>query len=458
MQHKANFLNSSLFSLLLLGLLGITSCNTAMRLNVKKDDGNALAPQPRGVSIDFGDEKEPALGDTPDDNIEKIVELMKGEGTHVGTGSTALHYLALSDEVYSSSDYKQIVRLLVNQRADINVKDNGGWTPLHIAVYNKKDALVKALISSGADLTIKDKNNKTAYAIAEENKDQDTMDLLYRERDRREKLHSAIMRVYPCLKEIKHLIDLGVCVDAKDRSGNTALHWASGNGHADVVELLIGKGVKVGVRNGRGETPLSCVIRSCWRDIEKAKAIIEALIKAGADINAKNKDGNTALHRVSERGHAKMVEALIKAGADINAKNKDGNTALHWVSECGHADVVKLLINAGADINAKNKDGDTALHRVSERGHADVVKLLIKEGAKVGVRNKEGEKPLSRAVDNGHTKVVNMLLDKDKDSSQGGPESSLSILVQTISNSMHIQDEEKINREISRCEMWFYRE
>ena len=425
MQHKANFWDYRLFFLLLLGLLGITSCNTVTRLNVKKDDGNALAPQPRGVSIDFGDEKEPALGDTPDDNIEKIVELMKGEGTHVGTGSTALHYLALSDEVYSSSDYKQIVRLLVNQRADINVKDNGGWTPLHIAVYNKKDALVKALISSGADLTIKDKNNKTAYAIAEENKDQDTMDLLYRERDRREKLHSAIMRVYPCLKEIKHLIDLGVCVDAKDRSGNTALHWASGNGHADVVELLIGKGVKVGVRNGRGETPLSCVIRSCWRDIEKAKAIIEA---------------------------------LIKAGADINAKNKDGNTALHWVSECGHADVVKLLINAGADINAKNKDGDTALHRVSERGHADVVKLLIKEGAKVGVRNKEGEKPLSRAVDNGHTKVVNMLLDKDKDSSQGGPESSLSILVQTISNSMHIQDEEKINREISRCEMWFYRE
>ena len=262
MQHKANFLNNSLFSLLLLGLLGITSCNTVTRLNVKKDDGNALAPQPRGVSIDrgvsieFEEKKGPALGDTPDDKIKKIVELMKGEGTHVGTGSTALHYLALSDEVCSSSDYKQIVRQLVNQRADINVKDNGGWTPLHIAVYNKKGALVKALLSSGADLTIKDENNKTAYAIAEENKDQDTMDLLYRERDRREKLHSAIWKVAPCLKEIERLIALGVCVNAKDRSGNTALHRASERGHADVVQLLTDGGAKVGVRNRWGETPL----------------------------------------------------------------------------------------------------------------------------------------------------------------------------------------------------------
>ena len=452
MQHKANFLNNSLFSLLLLGLLGITSCNTAMRLNVKKDDGNALAPQPRGVSIEFEEKKGPALGDTPDDNIEKIVELMKGEGTHVGTGSTALHYLALSDEVYSSSDYKQIVRLLVNQRADINVKDNGGWTPLHIAVSNKNDALVKALISNGADLAIKDESgwtplhsavynrnydlvqalirngvdlaikdesNKTAYDIAEKNNDKQAMDLLYRDIDGRTKLHHVIMKVYPCLKEIKRLIALGVYVDAKDRNGNTPLHWASGNGHADVVKLLIDRGAKVGVRNGRGETPLSCVIRSCWRDIEKAKAIIEA---------------------------------LIKAGADINAKNKDGNTALHWVSECGHADVVKLFIKAEADINAKNKDGDTALHRARENNHADVVELLIGKGAKVDVRNNQNQTLLAWAVDKGHTKVVNMLSGKDKKLT---PVDKIGLMVEAFANSMHIQDEEKINREISRCRMTF---
>ena len=422
MQHKANFLNNSLFSLLLLGLLGITSCNTAMRLNVKKDDGNALAPQPRGVSIEFEEKKGPALGDTPDDKIKKIVELMKGEGTHVGTGSTALHYLALSDEVCSSSDYKQIVRQLVNQRADINVKDNGGWTPLHIAVYNKKGALVKALLSSGADLTIKDENNKTAYAIAEENKDQDTMDLLYRERDRREKLHSAIWKVAPCLKEIERLIALGVCVDAKDRSGNTPLHEASGNGHADVVKLLIDNGAKVGVRNGRGEAPLSWIASSFRRDIEKFKEIIEALINAGAEIDAQDNRGNTALHRVSERGHA---------------------------------DVVKLLINAGADINAKNKDGDTALHRARENNHANVVELLIKEGAEVDASNNQNETLLAWAVDKGHTKVVNMLLDKDKELK---PVEKLGLMGKAFVNSMHIRDEEERKREISRHKMWFYRE
>ena len=446
MQHKANFLNNSLFSLLLLGLLGITSCNTVTRLNVKKDDGNALAPQHRGVSIDFEKKEEPndpyaelrsAVINSRIDEVKRLIH--KGvKAKHGPTGSTLLHDLANTSNVdpwYEElgkskilASRVKIVNILVEEGVYINEKDKSGWTPLHTAVANKNGALVKALISSGADVTIKDSLNKTAYEIAEENKDEAVMNLFHEslkgtkwERE----LHSAIWKVAPCLKEIERLIALGVCVDAKDRSGNTPLHEASGNGHADVVKLLIKEGAKVGVRNKKGEAPLSWIARSFRRDIEKFKEIIEALINAGAEIDAQDNRGNTALHRVSERGHA---------------------------------DVVKLLINAGADINAKNKDGDTALHRARENNHANVVELLIKEGAEVDASNNQNETLLAWAVDKGHTKVVNMLLDKDKDSSQGGPESSLSILVQTISNRMDIQDEEKRNRETSQCYMTFLKE
>ena len=330
MQHKANFLNNSLFSLLLLGLLSITSCNTAMRLNAGEEEDNAPKAQPRVLSIDFEEKKEPALGDTPDDNIEKIVELMKGEGTHVGTGSTALHYLALSDEVCSSSDYKQIVRLLVNQRADINVKDNGGWTPLHIAVYNKNYALVKALISRGADVTIKDSIGRTAYAIAKENKDQDTMDLLYM----REKLHREIMALAPCLKEIKRLIREGVLDPESCRALEKELHHAVGKQ-------------------------------------EPALDDIRFLISIGVDINSIGGIARrrTALGKAAEAGKLNLVEELINLGADVNkAEDRTGRTPLHLaVDEC-NAEVVAFLLRSGADANQTNHQNMTPLQclRASE--------------------------------------------------------------------------------------------
>ena len=61
-------------------------------------------------------------------------------------------------------------------------------------------------------------------------------------------------------------------------------------------------------------------------------------------------------------GKLDCVKALIEAGADLNAKENDGSTALHWAADNGKLDCVKALIEAGADLNAKENDGWTALH------------------------------------------------------------------------------------------------
>ena len=73
-----------------------------------------------------------------------------------------------------------------------------------------------------------------------------------------------------------------------------------------------------------------------------------ALIDAGADINAKDEAGSTALMVASEYGRTEIVKLLIAAGADVNAKNELGWTALMWASRHGHTETVKLLIDAGA--------------------------------------------------------------------------------------------------------------
>ena len=85
---------------------------------------------------------------------------------------------------------------------------------------------------------------------------------------------------------------------------------------------------------------------------------VKTLIDAGADVNAKDKDGETPL---CYQTNVKVVKALIDAGADVNAKDKDGKTPLMKAILLSNVDVVKTLIDAGADVNAKDKDGKTAL-------------------------------------------------------------------------------------------------
>lgn len=88
------------------------------------------------------------------------------------------------------------------------------------------------------------------------------------------------------------------------------------------------------------------------------------------------------LRGAAQHGHTEIVEFLIGKGAEINAKNEPGMTALMIAAYNGQTASVKALIDGGADTNAKDKDGHTALKDVAKRGHTDVVDLLKKIGAK----------------------------------------------------------------------------
>ena len=82
------------------------------------------------------------------------------------------------------------------------------------------------------------------------------------------------------------------------------------------------------------------------------------------------------------RGDAAAVKALLKKGADVNAAQGDGMTALHWAASHGDAALAQMLLSAGANIRATTRlGGITALHMASQGGHAQVVAALIAAGA-----------------------------------------------------------------------------
>ncbi len=144
-----------------------------------------------------------------------------------------------------------------------------------------------------------------------------------------------------------------------------------------------------------GNTPLMLAARD--GDTKK----VESLLKTGADVNAKNREGTTALMAATwgktGRGDVGIAKALIARGANVNATNVYGRTALMDVAGNGNVEFVSLLLSAGADVNIQTQDGGTALHEATPNGHIEIVRMLLTKGAKPNTANRRGQTPLMLA-------------------------------------------------------------
>ena len=131
-------------------------------------------------------------------------------------------------------------------------------------------------------------------------------------------------------------------------------------------------------------------------------AIVEQLIAAGSDVNARMKDGRTPLHFASGFGVVDAVPVLLKAGAVVDSRDEDGNTPLFVAGR----DIAVVLIAAGADVGALNHEGNVPLHRNHQAA-------LLAPG--VNVRNRAGMTPLHYAALAGNDQAIEWLLSQGAD-------------------------------------------
>jgi ankyrin repeat protein len=207
--------------------------------------------------------------------------------------------------------------------------------------------------------------------------------------------------------KVTQLLAAGANPNAKGggRGRRTALHYAViFRGDKPITELLLQAGAQVDGQGGFG-TPL--IESASWGNTE----VVEVLRSKGADVNARNWEGTTALMYAAHGGHRATVELLLANGADVNAQTQSHVTALAMASQEGYPEMVDLLLLKGADVHVADTSGDTALHRffrgtggasrfmtaygaMVRRGDPAVPRLLLAKGADASARNIEGQTPL----------------------------------------------------------------
>ncbi|MFN8057755.1 MAG: ankyrin repeat domain-containing protein [Vicinamibacterales bacterium] len=143
-------------------------------------------------------------------------------------------------------------------------------------------------------------------------------------------------------------------------------------------------------------------------------------LQQGADVNAAQGDGMSALHWAAEHGDAALTDMLVYAGANVSAVTRIGQyTPLHIASRKGNVTVVEALLKAGAVVGARTTtSGVTPLHLAAESGNADVVRVLLDHGADVDAKESEwGQTPLMFAAALNRADAIHVLMERKADPS-----------------------------------------
>ncbi|KAL0426643.1 UNVERIFIED_CONTAM: hypothetical protein Slati_2839100 [Sesamum latifolium] len=226
-------------------------------------------------------------------------------------------------------------------------------------------------------------------------------------------LHLAIAQGRPELVQL--LLEFGPDVEAR-------------NGHVEVLRHLLLKGANVNARTKDGKTALHMAVEERRRDCARL------LLANGARADIQNaSDGETPLHVASFLGDEQMVKLLLHKGANKDVRNKSGKTAYDLAAENGHTklfDALRLgdnlavaarkgevrtiirLLENGASINGQDQNGWTALHRAAFKGRMDAARALIEKGIDVNAKDEDGYTALHCAAESGQADVIELLVKK----------------------------------------------
>ena len=286
--------------------------------------------------------------------------------------------------------------------ADLNLPDCGGITPLHIAVMGgcSNDFLLQ-LVYSGADVNATNMYNETALLHACNKGNTDAIYILLNagadpniaNYGGNTGLHMAADG--ECSKEaMQAIIAHGANVNAVDQRNSTALMRTSNDGHEDTTNVLLNAGADPNIADANGKTSLHhAIVGRC------NERIVQAIVDKGADVNARDIKSRTALLSASHFGYEHAIRILLKAGADPNIADENGETCLHHavLGECSK-EVLRKMLDQGANVNATCNMSHTALMLALHQRNSDAINVFLNAGINPFIADGNGNTCLHHAV------------------------------------------------------------
>ncbi|KAF9592275.1 hypothetical protein IFM89_013501 [Coptis chinensis] len=279
--------------------------------------------------------------------------------------------------------------------------DAHGQTLLHLAISQSRADLVQLLLEFEPNVEARSRSGRSALEAASAGGESLIVELLLARRANTERSESS---------------KLG------------PLHLAAGGGHLEVMRLLLLKGADVDALTADGCTALHLAVEERRRDCARL------LLASGAKPDIR--DGDTPLHLSAGLGDEHVVKLLLQKGANKDIRNHLGKTAYDVAAEYGYTrlyDLLRLgdslctaarkgevrtiqrLIENGASINGKDQHGWTALHRAAFKGRIDVVRTLLDKGIEVDAKDEDGYTALHCATESGQVEVTELLVKKGAD-------------------------------------------
>lgn len=382
---------------------------------------------------------EAALG-----NVARALDLLRRHPEQVDTknqGRTALQVAAYLGQV-------ELLRLLLQARAGVDLADEEGNTALHYAALGNQPEAARLLLAAGCQANALNSTRSTA-------------------------LHVAVQRGF--LEVVRALCELGCDVNLPDAQANTPLHYAisAGAGASGIVEVLTEvPGIDVTATNSQGFTLLHHAALK-----GHALAVRRILAWARQLVDAKKEDGFTAVHLAALNNHREVAQILIQEGrCDVNVRNRKLQSPLHLAVQQAHVGLVPLLVDAGCSVNAEDEEGDTALHLAlrrhqlqplvadGPRGAPGTLQLLSRlqasglpasaeltvgtaiacflalEGADVNYTNHRGRSPLDLAVEGRVLKALQGCAQRFRERQAGGggaPDPRLVLSTPSTTSNLH---------------------
>lgn len=231
--------------------------------------------------------------------------------------------------------HRETADAIIKAGADVNCRRKDArfdYTPLMIAAKKGFSSTVQLLLNAGAEINASSAYGTTALINAAIGNHTDIVDML---------------------------LQAGASVHHRDIDGRGALCYAYLNENEDMVELLLADGATLNLPEAA--------------ECGQAEPV-RHLLKNGADVNEGAPIVGAALNE-----HSDIVRALITAGANVNAQDIAGNTALHYAVRWGNTDISEQLLAAGADVNIANDWDETPCSIAVEESHTEIIRLLAME-------------------------------------------------------------------------------